>query len=690
MTSVSYRPEPGSIPTDPGVYTFRDAHERVIYVGKAKNLRARLSNYFQDLDQLHPRTRAMVQSANHVQWTVVSSELEALNLEYTWIKRFNPRFNVMYRDDKTYPMLAISVKEQIPRAFMYRGPRRKGVRYFGPYPKAWAIRETLESLTRVFPIRTCSAGVYRRHEALGRPCLLGYIDRCSAPCVGKITPEGHRELVDQFSSFLAGNTEPVLRRVRKEMEQASENLDFERAASLRDQLQAMQKSMERQAVVFSDNTDADLIAFVADELEAAVQIFHVRGGRIHGQRGWVVEREDLSEEKLVADFITQFYGETAELAKATETQVGGASGPEVNRDLARAINPAAAQDLGDLVGDVQVTPVPREILVHAMPDDADDLAAWLTSLRGSNVQIRVPQRGDKKALMTTAETNATQALAQHKLKRAGDITARSAALKELQEALWMDESPLRIECTDISHIQGTDVVASLVVFEDGLPKKADYRRYKIRDAAGDGHSDDVASIAEVVRRRFKRYQQDKSAVPAGDDAGDLLEGETELEDNSAEGTDPATEKRKFAYPPQLFIVDGGLPQVNAAQEVLDELGVNDVTLVGIAKRLEEIWVPGEEYPIIVPRNSPALYLVQNLRDEAHRFAIMFHRQQRSARMRRSKLDDIPGLGPKRRKQLVKEFGSVARVKEASVEDIATLPGFGPKLAQLIHDALNAE
>lgn len=689
MTSVSYRPEPGSIPTDPGVYTFRDAHERVIYVGKAKNLRARLSNYFQDLSQLHPRTRAMVQSANHVQWTVVSSELEALNLEYTWIKRFNPRFNVMYRDDKTYPMLAISVKEQIPRAFMYRGPRRKGVRYFGPYPKAWAIRETLESLTRVFPIRTCSAGVYRRHEALGRPCLLGYIDRCSAPCVDKITPEDHRALVDQFSSFLAGNTDPVLRRVRKEMEQASENLDFERAASLRDQLQAMQKSMERQAVVFSDNTDADLIAFVADELEAAVQIFHVRGGRIHGQRGWVVEREDLSEEKLVADFITQFYGETAELAKATETQVGGASGPEVDRDLARAINPAAAQDLGDLVGDVQVTPVPREILVHAMPEEAEDLAAWLTSLRGSRVEIRVPQRGDKKTLMTTAETNATQALAQHKLKRAGDITARSAALKELQEALWMDESPLRIECTDISHIQGTDVVASLVVFEDGLPKKADYRRYKIRDAAGDGHSDDVASIAEVVRRRFKRYQQDKSAVPAGDDAGDLLEGETELEDSAAEGTDPASEKRKFAYPPQLFIVDGGLPQVNAAQEVLDELGINDVTLVGIAKCLEEIWVPGEEYPIIVPRNSPALYLVQNLRDEAHRFAITFHRQQRSARMRRSKLDDIPGLGPKRRKQLVKEFGSVMRVKQASVEDIAALPGFGPKLAQLIHDALNA-
>lgn len=696
MSSVSYRPEPGSIPTDPGVYTFRDATERVIYVGKAKNLRARLSNYFQDLDQLHPRTRAMVQSANHVQWTVVSSELEALNLEYTWIKRFNPRFNVMYRDDKTYPMLAISVKEEIPRAFMYRGPRRKGVRYFGPYPKAWAIRETLESLTRVFPIRTCTAGVYRRHEALGRPCLLGYIDRCSAPCVGKITPANHRALVDQFSSFMAGNTEPVLRRVRKEMEQASEDLDFERAAALRDQLQAMQKSMERQAVVFSDKTDADLIAFVVDELEAAVQIFHVRGGRIHGQRGWVVEREDLSEERLVADFITQFYGETAELAKATETQVGGASGPEVDRELARAMNPAATQDLGNLVGDVQVTPVPREILVHTLPEESTDLAEWLTSLRGSNVQIRVPQRGDKKALMTTAETNATQALAQHKLKRAGDITARSAALKELQEALWMDESPLRIECTDLSHIQGTDVVASLVVFEDGLPKKSDYRRYKIREAAGDGHSDDVASIAEVVRRRFKRYQQDKSAVPAGDDGGDLLEGEAELDGAGGAGssgsdgsTASAPEKRRFAYPPQLFIVDGGLPQVNAAQEVLDELGVTDVTLIGIAKRLEEIWVPGEEYPIIVPRNSPALYLVQNLRDEAHRFAITFHRQQRSARMRRSKLDDVPGLGPKRRQQLVKQFGSVAKVKQASVDDIAALPGFGQKLAQLIHDALNA-
>ncbi|WCZ36584.1 UvrABC system protein C [Corynebacterium heidelbergense] len=677
---ATFRPAPGTIPTEPGVYTFRDASDRVIYVGKAKNLRSRLSNYFQDYSQLHPRTRAMVQSAAAVRWTVVASELEALNLEYTWIKRFNPRFNVMYRDDKTYPMLAISVKEEIPRAFLYRGPRRKGVRYYGPYPKAWAIRETLESLTRVFPIRTCSAGVYRRHEALGRPCLLGYIDRCSAPCVGTVSPAEHRELVDQFSSFLAGNTEPVLRRVRREMEVASENLDFERAASLRDQLGAMTKAMEKQAVVFSDATDADLVGLVTDELEAAVQIFHVRGGRIHGQRGWVVERDDVADSTVIANFLTQFYGEEAELATATETAVGGASSPGVDRSLARVMNPATVTALGDLVGDKQVTPVPREILVPTIPDDADRLGEWLSGLRGAAVNIRVPQRGDKKALMETAQSNAQQALKQHKLKRTGDITARSAALHELQEALWLDSSPLRIECIDVSHIQGTDVVASLVVFEDGLPKKSDYRRYKIRQAAGEGHSDDVASIAEVVRRRFQRHVEDKLAVPAGDEGGELLEGE--------EGLSSAPPKRAFAYPPQLFVVDGGKPQVAAAQAVLEELGVTDVALVGIAKRLEELWLPGEDYPVIVARNSPALYLIQNLRDEAHRFAITFHRQQRSARMRRSALDDISGLGPKRRKQLVSQFGSVARIKQASVADIAEVEGFGPALAEAVYAALH--
>ncbi|WP_414119898.1 excinuclease ABC subunit UvrC [Corynebacterium nuruki] len=674
---ASYRPAPGTIPTDPGVYTFRDVDDRVLYVGKAKNLRNRLSNYFQDPAHLNPRIRTMVYTADHVQWTVVSSELEALNLEYTWIKKFAPRFNVMYRDDKTYPMLAVSVKEQFPRAFLYRGPRKKGVRYFGPYPKAWAIRETLESLTRVFPVRTCTAGVYRRHEQLGRPCLLGYIDRCSAPCVGRISPSQHMELVDGFCSFLAGgNTDRVMRDVRHEMEAAAGDLDFERAASLRDQLGAMEKAMEKQAVVFSDRTDADLIAVVTDELEAAVQIFHVRGGRIRGQRGWVVERTASTEDSgetggdgvasLLEDFLTQFYGETSELQNATESAVAGSSKAEGSRSR-----------------EVTLEPVPREILVPELPTNVAKLTEWLTGLRGARVTVRTAQRGDKRALMETAANNATLALKQHKLARVGDLTARTAALKELQEALWMDEPPLRIECTDISHIQGTDVVASLVVFEDGLPRKSDYRRYRIKEAAGDGHSDDVASIAEVVRRRFRRYREDRSAVPVGEETlgAERLEGEVTAEEAEAGS-------KKFAYPPQLFIVDGGRPQVEAAQAVLDELGVTDVTLVGIAKRLEEIWVPGEEYPVIVPRNSQALYLVQQLRDEAHRFAITFHRSSRGKRMTRSALDDVPGLGPKRRAQLVKAFGSVAKVREAGEDAVAALPGFGPKLAANVIAALS--
>lgn len=685
---ASYRPAPGTVPTSPGVYTFRDSDDRVIYVGKAKNLRARLSNYFQDPGHLEPRIRTMVYTADHVQWTVVGSEIEALNLEYTWIKKFAPRFNVMYRDDKTYPMLAVSVKERIPRAFLYRGPRRKGVRYFGPYPKAWAIRDTLESLTRVFPVRTCTAGVYRRHEQLGRPCLLGYIDRCSAPCVGKISPSQHRELVDGFCSFLAGgNTDRVIREVRGEMTEASENLDFERAASLRDQLGAMEKTVEKQSVVFSDDTDADLIGIASDELEAAVQIFHVRGGRIRGQRGWVVEKKASTDDSveadgtdetgdsdesgkaawpaLLEDFLTQFYGENAELADATESAVGGNSrvdGPDHS---------------------VSLEPVPREILVPVLPTNRERLTDWLTVLRGARVTLRVPQRGDKRSLMETATTNADQALRQHKIARAGDLTTRSAALKDLQEALWMDDSPLRIECTDISHIQGTDVVASLVVFEDGLPRKSDYRRYRIREAAGDGHSDDVASIAEVVRRRFKRHHQDRTSVPEGDDGGDLLEGEVTASEVEAGS-------KKFAYPPQLFVVDGGKPQVNAAQEVLDELGVTDVTLVGVAKRLEELWVPGDEFPVILPRNSQALYLIQQLRDEAHRFAITFHRASRGKRMTRSALDEVKGLGPKRRALLVKTFGSVAKVREAGVEGISGVPGFGPALAQAVVAALDGE
>ena len=664
---ATYRPAPGTIPVEPGVYRFLDDGGRVLYVGKAKNLRARLSNYFQDVANLHPRTRQMVQSASKVIWTVVRTEVEALQLEYTWIKRYDPRFNVMYRDDKSYPMLAVSVGELYPRLFVYRGPRRKGVRYFGPYSHAWAIRETLDLLTRVFPARTCSKGVFNRQRQLGRPCLLGYIDKCAAPCVGRVSAEEHREIVDGFTSFMAGRTGPVTAQLRREMEAAAEDLDFERAASLRDNLAAVEKVMEKQAVVLGDATDADFIAFASDELEAAVQIFHVRKGRIHGQRGWVVEKSGDSETgslpddapdpalpKLLATFLTQFYGDAAEHA---------------------AVDGDESTEAGQAV--------PREILVQAEPDDADGVAEFLRGIRGSAVDVRVPQRGDKRALMETVQRNAAEALAQHKLKRSGDLTARSQALEGIRDALFMAEAPLRIECTDVSHIQGTDVVASLVVFEDGLPRKADYRRYRIKDAAGDGHSDDVASIAEVVRRRFRRHAEDKLSVP--DDDAVMFEeeerGGTEVVEESVSG-------RKFAYPPQLFIVDGGAPQVAAAQAVLDELGVTDVTLVGLAKRLEEIWVPGDDEPVILPRNSEAMYLMQRIRDEAHRFAIGYHRQRRSKRMRSSALDGVKGLGPQRKSELVKHFGSVAKLREATVEDITAVPGFGPALAELVHAALH--
>ncbi|WP_347004461.1 excinuclease ABC subunit UvrC [Corynebacterium striatum] len=679
---TTYRPAPGTIPTEPGVYKFRDEDRRVIYVGKAKNLRARLSNYFQDITQLHPRTRQMVLTAASVEWTVVASEVEALQLEYTWIKRFDPRFNVMYRDDKTYPMLAVSVGEAVPRAFFYRGPRRKGVRYFGPYSHAWAVRETLDLLTRVFPMRTCAKGVYNRHERLGRPCLLGYIGKCDAPCIGRVSKAEHRETVNELVSFMNGNTSKVTRELTQRMEEAAENLEFELAARLRDDLGAINKIMEQQAVVFGDGTDADLIAFSSDELEAAVQIFHVRNGRIRGQRGWVVERsgeqaplEPLEEGKpdpglpaLMQNFLIQFYSDAADRQKQELEEDAALNRRGVDQES------HTEEHLGNVI--------PREILVQAMPDEAAEVKSLLEQLRGAQVDLRVPQRGDKRSLMETVEKNAKEQLRQHKLKRVGDITARSAALQDIQEALGMDQVPLRIECTDISHIQGTDVVASLVVFEDGLPRKSDYRRYRIKEAAGDGRSDDVGSIAEVTRRRFKRHNEDKLANP-----DEEVEESTFADEKVAE--ESAEAGRRFAYPPQLFIVDGGAPQVAAAQEVFDELGIVDVTLVGLAKRLEEIWVPGDDEPVILPRTSQALFLLQQIRDEAHRFAITYHRQQRSKRMRSSVLDSVPGLGPQRRTDLVKHFGSVKKLKEASVDEIAAVKGFGPKLASVVFEHLHS-
>ncbi|GAA3532367.1 excinuclease ABC subunit UvrC [Amycolatopsis ultiminotia] len=690
---TTYRPQPGSIPDAPGVYKFRDAAKRVIYVGKAKSLRSRLNSYFADLSGLHPRTRQMVTTAASVEWTVVTTEVEALQLEYNWIKEFDPRFNVRYRDDKSYPVLAVTLNEQFPRLHVYRGARKKGVRYFGPYSHAWAIRETLDLLLRVFPARTCSAGVFRRHGQIGRPCLLGYIDKCSAPCVGRVSADEHRAIVEDFCDFLAGRTDAMIKRLEREMAQASEELEFERAARLRDDLGALRRAMEKQAVVFGDGTDADVVAFAHDDLEAAVQVFHVRGGRVRGQRGWVIDKaEEMDVAALVEHFLTQFYGEESDRAGRDDVNIGPV--------------------------------VPREVLVPELPADADALAEWLSGLRGSKVRLRVAQRGDKKTLAETVQRNAAEAFTQHKLRRAGDLTARSAALQELQDYLALDSAPLRIECVDISHIQGSDVVASLVVFEDGLPRKSEYRKFALREAATEG---DVASIAEVVRRRFSRYLKETgaaagpaatgapsaagdSAVTAGSAAatGPADSAETSEPAATAEsaavaaagdeavepvraGIDPETGRpRKFAYPPNLLVVDGAGPQATAAADVLAELGITDIAVVGLAKRLEEVWLPSDPDPVILPRTSDALYLLQRLRDEAHRFAIRYHREKRAKRLQASELDSVPGLGQARRTALIKHFGSVKKLKQARVEEIEAVPGFGRRTAEAVVAALAGE
>jgi excinuclease ABC subunit C len=626
----TYRPAPGTIPLEPGVYKFRDAGGRVIYVGKAKSLRSRLNSYFADLSALHPRTRQMVTSAASVEWTIVTTEVEALQLEYNWIKEFDPRFNVRYRDDKSYPSLAVTLNEEYPRLQVMRGPKKAGVRYFGPYAHAWAIRETLDLLLRVFPARTCSNGVFKRAGQIGRPCLLGYIGKCSAPCVGRVSAEQHRQIVDDFCDFMAGKTDAMVRRLEKQMAVASADLEFELAARLRDDLGALRRSMEKQAVVLTDGTDADVVAFATDELSAAVQVFHVRGGRVRGQRGWVVDAaagldEQSGVGELVEQFVLQFYG----------------------------------QD--DAV-------VPREVLVPELPEDHEALSELLSELRGTRVTLRVPQRGDKRSLMQTVERNAEQSFLQYKLRRASDLTARSQALSDLQESLEMPDAPLRIECFDISHVQGTNVVASMVVFEDGLARKSEYRRFAMRTEGGD-----TDWIAEVIRRRFARQLQEQADQAAAEASP------SPLNENG--------KPKRFAYPPNLVVVDGGAPQVAAAQAVLSELGITDVTLVGLAKRLEEVWVPGEEHPVILPRTSEALYLLQRVRDEAHRFAITFHRQKRSKSMTESELAGIAGLGPAKRKALLKEFSSLKRMREATVDEIAAVPGFGPELAQRLVEAL---
>jgi excinuclease ABC subunit C len=663
---ATYRPAPGSIPESPGVYRFRDERGRVIYVGKAKNLRSRLNSYFADFAGLHPRTQSMLRSAAGVDWTVVGTEVEALQLEYSWIKEFDPRFNVRYRDDKSYPYLAVTMDEEYPRVMVMRGARRRGVRYFGPYSHAWAIRETVDTLLRVFPVRTCSAGVFKRAGQIGRPCLLGYIGKCSAPCVGRIDPLSHRHLAEEFCDFMAGQTGKFIRRLENEMRRAAGAEEYERAARLRDDIQALNRALEKQAVVLSGGTDCDVIALAEDQLEAAVQVFYVRGGRVRGQRGWVVDKvEEITPGELVEQFLGQVYGEDP---VAAQNGASGAAGQRAQRGgQRRAIGDTRRPD----------APVPREVLVPVLPPGAEALEEWLGERRGGRVSLRVPQRGDKKALLDTVARNAGEALALHKTKRASDLTTRSRALREITDALGLAEAPLRIECYDVSNLQGTHVVASMIVFEDGLARKSEYRRFSIRGMDG---TDDVASIHEVISRRFRRYLEEREAT------GELdILGDREEDDEPGVVTPP---RRKFAYPPNLVVIDGGPAQVAAAARALDELGIDDVSVCGLAKRLEEVWLPGEDGPVIMPRTSEGLYLLQRVRDEAHRFAITYHRKKRSAALTTSELDAVPGLGPARKATLLRHFGSVRRIAGASVDEIAGLPGIGPRIAETIAAALH--
>jgi excinuclease ABC subunit C len=644
-----YRPAPGEIPEEPGVYRFRDERRRVIYVGKAKSLRQRLNQYFADFTALHPRTQMMLTTAASVEWTVVNTEVEALQLEYSWIKEFDPRFNVKYRDDKSYPYLAVTMGEQYPRVMVLRGAKKKGTRYFGPYSHAWAIRETVDTLLRVFPVRTCSAGVFKRAGQIGRPCLLGYIGKCSAPCVGRISEDEHRALAEDFCDFMAGQTAKFTRKLTAEMRAASEAEEYEKAARLRDDVKALERALEKQAVVLGDGTDCDVIALAEDPLEAAVQIFYVRGGRIRGQRGWVLEKvEDVTTAGLVEHFLGQFYGDL--------------ESPESNG-------------------------IPREVLVPELPPDAEAMTEWLSSRRGGPVALRVPQRGDKKTLAETVARNASQALSLHKLRRASDLTTRSKALAEIQEALGLDEAPLRIECYDVSNLQGTHIVASMVVFEDGLARKSEYRRFSIKGYNG---TDDISAIREVISRRFRRYLAER------EETGELdLLGDPEAEEDQDPDQDQiplsertvVTPKPKFAYPPNLVVVDGGAGQVAAAAAALAELGIDDVAVCGLAKRMEEVWLPDQEYPVILSRTSEGIYLLQRVRDEAHRFAITYHRAKRGKAMTVSALDAVPGLGPARRAALLKKFGSVKALTAASAEEIASVPGIGPRLAETVAGAL---
>ncbi|MGV8857161.1 excinuclease ABC subunit UvrC [Rhodoglobus sp.] len=642
--TVSWRPRAGDIPTQPGVYRFIDDRKRVLYVGKAKNLRSRLSNYFAPLSSLHERTRRMVLSATDVEWTIVGNDFEALQLEYTWIKEFDPPFNVQYKDDKSYPYLAITMGDDVPRVLVTRNRNLPNARYFGPYSRAWAIRDTVDVMLKAFPMRSCSQSVYKRAQHTGRPCLLGDIGKCAAPCVGRVTLEDHKSIALDFASFMAGNDSRMLNSIREQMNQSAASQDYESAARYRDQIGALETALAKNQIVLSEDVDADFFGIAHDELAAAVQQFIVRGGRIRGVRGWVVDKE-------------------------LDVDLGG---------LVESVLQNAYDDASP----------PRDVIVPALPEDSTVLEEWLAQRRGigARARLRVAQRGEKAALAQTVETNAKNALMLYKSKRSGDFVARSQALADIQEALGMSAAPLRMECFDVSHLSGTNVVASMVVFEDGLPKKQHYRRFNIAET-----TDDTDSIYQVLKRRLAYLAVGATVPESGQPTPvkDLAKSEesTALDEQDVTGelsnlTQQPASSTKFAYPPQLLIVDGGQPQVSAAKRALEESGVSGIQLAGIAKRLEEIWLPDSDFPVILPRNSDALFLIQRLRDEAHRFAITHQRQRRSKDVS-SVLATVPGLGPARIKTLLQHFGSVARLRGASVDEIIEVPGIGASTADAI-------
>lgn len=620
------RPPAGSIPELPGSYQFKDVHGRVIYVGKASNLRQRVSNYFQDPALLHPRTAQMVETAETVEWVTVRNEVEALILEFSLIKEHRPRFNVRLRDDKSYPFLAVTTDEEWPRALVMRGRTRKGTRYFGPFPHAYAIRDTLDLLLRTFPIRTCSPSKFNQHHKLGRPCLLFHIEKCSGPCVGEVSEQEYANLVKDFCNFLDGDTDEVVQRLQDDMSLASKNLEYEKAARLRDRLQSVAKAIEKQQIVGERNEDIDLIGIAQDELEAAVQVFYVRKGRVVGRKGFVLDKvEDLSQAGLVDRIIEALYGDEP------------------------------------LLG------IPKMLLVPELPESMATYEEWLSFQRGTRVEIRIPLRGDKRELHELVTRNATEEFHRHRMKRSSDHNSRSRALTELQDLLGLTEAPLRIECYDMAHLQGTDYVGSMVVLEDGLPNKREYRRFKVKDVPG---NDDYAAMEEVLTRRFKAY----------------LEERDQVSDTEALATGERKRSKRFAYPPQLLLVDGGKGQLGVAERVLKNLGLeNEIPVASLAKRFEEVFIPGQSEAVEIPRGSEALFMLQRIRDEAHRFANSFHRELRDKRMVSSALDGIEGLGEARKKKITQAFGGVNAVKQASLEDLRSQSWLPEAVAQAIFD-----